>query len=338
MKKILIIFMIALLAVGSAFMLIACGDTTPEDGEPIKVKIVVPDGAPTLALAKLIKERPSYEGYEISYQIVPGATEIGAAFANASDPATFAITPTNLAAVLNKNTGAKLLSVNVHGVLYIVGGTGMTATSLNDLKGEVLYSIGRAGTPGITFKHILDENGIKYVEDEDSPAEDEIGIKYVESGADLIPMLKMGEAKFGLLGEPAATASVANAGTSILFNLQELWEDATDGVAYTQASLIGQAAFLNDSANKNFIEWLLVKVEENDEWVLDNAADASNALKDAGATSVPAARAVIERCNITTVRAKDIKEDVVSYLAVLHAFNPQTVGGVLPSDSFFYIP
>jgi|AGTN01.1.fsa_nt_gi ABC-type nitrate/sulfonate/bicarbonate transport systems, periplasmic components len=330
MKKTLSIVIILILAIAGISVFAACEKKT--ENETVDVKIVVPDGAPALAIAKLLKDKPAYEGYNITYEIVAGAQEISAAMLNGD--ADFAIAPTNIASILYNGGIAKLLSVNVHGVLYLVGTDNVA--SLAGLKGKTVYNIGQGGTPDITFKYLLSQNNIAYGETAD---ENTVGLQYVSSGAELIPILKLAKQNsqeaYGILGEPAATQAIRAAGVTRLFDIQALWENLTSA-AYPQASFIANNSFLT-AKNKPFIEWLLTRIEENDQWIKDNPAEAGQALKDAGSTlTVTFDTAIIDNCNVETVRAAEAKLEVNAYLSVLFGFQANSVGGKLPDDGFYY--
>jgi len=49
------------------------------------------------------------------------------------------------------------------------------------------------------------------------------------------------------------------------------------------------------------------------------------------------AKAALPHCNITFMAGQDMKTNVSAYLAVLAEANPQSVGGALPGDDFYYM-
>lgn len=184
MKKFFVIIIAALLALGVTLSFAAC----QKDGDPqtVDIKIVVPDGAPALAISKLIHDGAIYDGYNITYEVVPGATEISAKVLNGE--ADFAIAPTNTASILyNNNAGIKMLSASTYGNLYLVGKNAVD--DLNGLIGSVVLIIGQGGTPDLTFKYILTQNGIAFV-NSDTIVEGKVALRYVGGGSELIPLLK----------------------------------------------------------------------------------------------------------------------------------------------------
>lgn len=330
MKKLLIVA----LAICLTLSLVAFTGCKKDDmaTDNLTLNIVMPDGAPALAMAKYMSDGAQIEGVTANFEIVAGATEVMARVTNGEADA--AIVPTNLAATMyNKNLGIELVSVNVFGVLYLVGTE--DAVSLSDLEGKIVYNIGRGGTPDLTFKYILAENGIEYVES-DVAQSDKVALKYVSSGSELIPLLKTGVAKYGILGEPAVSQAVAKAVASIKFDLQALWNDAsgtTGGIP--QASLVVKKSILDQ--NPGLAEKLVTLLSGNANWLSENLAGVGALISGKGSTlAVTLTQPILDRCNLRVKAAASAKAEVNAYLTVLHGFNAQTVGGKLPDDGFFY--
>ncbi len=344
MKKrfLLTVVTLTLITALALFTLVGCtGDDNDQNpNSPVEIKVCVPDGSPAIAIAKLLKDVPSYEGYNISYEVVTGAEGIGARLA--SGQATIAIAPTNAGATqYNKNNGKyKLVATAVQGALYMVGkgevSGNTTQEKLASLKGKTVYNIGQGATPDLTFKYILDYYNIPY-QATDVESNDYVALKYVNAGSELIPLLKQNIAKYGIMGEPAVTKANANAGTTTLFSIQDLWNSVTNtSGGFPQASVFVNSAILDGSHNA-FIDWFLDKLEESANWTKTNGTEAGTALAGAGSTALNGLNnAIIEKCNIQILRANSAKVNVNTYLTALHSFNPQTVGGSVPNDAFYY--
>lgn len=166
---------------------------------PETIKIYVPDGAPALAVASLMKEGATLGGKPVSVTIGSGASVKTALVSGQAD---IAILPTTACAGLFKQgKDIRLHSVTTWGVLYLIG---QEAGGLQDLVGEVVYSIGRNDTPGILLRKYLDHYDIEYVESQ-TPVEGKVAITYVEDAKNVIPNLKAGSVKYALLGEPAVS-------------------------------------------------------------------------------------------------------------------------------------
>ena len=342
MKKLLAVVAAVFAAV---FAFTGCGS---KGGE---ISVIMPDGAPALALSKLISsaeagesdgekyaiDSVTFEKYKVKYSLA-AESSLGANLA--AKKADVAIMPTNTAAsAYNGGADIKIVSINVHGLLYMLGAE--TVTDLNQLKGQVVYSIGQGGTPDFVFKYILDNAGIEYVVSE-TAVDGKVAISYVEGGSNLIPMLKQGKAKYGILGEPAVSNAVKATGKAVVLDLQAEWKKATKAKTGTelelpQACLVVSGELIKE--HKDFVDDFIAAVETSDEWLPANAEAAGEALKKLGsatAASTVFTPEIIGRCNIKTVKAAQAKAGVDEYLSALYGFAPAAVGGKLPDDGLFY--
>lgn len=336
-KVLVAIFCILLISVLS-ISLFAC-KSDDNDSTTTVVNIIVPDGSPAIALAKLFKDKPTYAGYEFNLSIVDGADKISAKLQNGE--ANIAIAPTNIGATIYNRGGKniKLLATDIQGSLYMVGKESLSGDTLQEklesLKGKTVYNIGQGATPDITFRYVLDHYGIAYQNTETESAE-YVALRYVSSGKELIPLLKKGTAKFGVLGEPAVTQCNNNAATTTLLSIQDIWNEASGTTGgFPQASLFARSELLT-SEHKDMINYLLGLLEENNSWVKDNAQTALEALIAGGSTALTILTPqIVESCNIKLVKAQNAKSAVNAYLSVLYASNPTAIGGSMPDDEFF---
>ena len=75
---------------------------------------------------------------------------------------------------------------------------------------------------------------------------------------------------------------------------------------------------------------------DNKHYCLENASEIkSAALEKGSALQIDFTADVIDRCNLTCLKALDKKESVEKYLSVLHEFNPSSIGGKLPDSDFY---
>lgn len=312
-KKFLAIILIIILA---TCFFVSCNKKIEEK----TINVYMPDGAPALAMAKLMKDF-EYEGYKINFEIVPGIADITARISQGE--ADLAILPTNIATKLYAaNIDIRLVSSNLYGVLYLVGTEEIT--SLNQLKGQTIQCIGQGGTPEFVLKFILETNGISL---------NDVDIQYQADGSSVIPLLKTGNAKFAVLGEPAATMSVSRAGTKILFNLQEEWDKKTGYKGYPQASFVATSNMINN--NKDFMKAFSDAMEENVSWIENNVEEVNSILKEKGSAVSFANSTVIKNCNVKFVKASEAKSGIINYLEIMKGYNAAFVGKI-PDDEFYW--
>ncbi len=344
MKKQIFKVVTMLLAVVLLFSLVACnktggeGDKTDPTPTPAtEISVMVPDGTPALALAQLMAEKPTFDGYNISYKLVSGAPDISTAMA--SGKADIAIMPTNLASILHNKVGASAIATSVQGILYMVGNS--SVTKVDELVGKVVYNIGQGGTPDTTFKAILDKAGVAWVESA-TPVAGKVALNFVDNGSTLLGMLVSGKAEYGIMGEPVVSTAVKK-GLKVSFGIQDLWKEYGLGTSYPQTALvvskkIMEECAVKDSTMQSFLKWFVTQVSNNDAWVLANPAEAGTAIASYNSASINAniTAETIKNCNIDTTLIKDAKAGVTDYLQALYNSNPSYVGGAMPSEAFYF--
>lgn len=329
MKKlftvILVVMLLSLCALTASF----AGCTKPDSKE---ITVAMPDGAPALALAGLIGETASLNGFNLTYSIKDGTNIKSAVLSKEAD---IALVPMNIAAALyNGGVDIKLVSANIYGLLYLVGSESLE-DGLASLVGEVVYNVGQGGTPDFTFKKILAENDIAYTES-NTAVSGKVALAYMTPSA-LLPQLKTGIIKYAVLGEPQATLAVTGSANTVLVDLQEEWKEVvgSDTLGYPQVGLVVKTSLLENEPE--FVRAFLDKVEANAEWVMLNAAEAGQIVKDNGGTMpITLTADIVSKCNIKFVTASDAKTDITDYLSALMSFAPASIGGKLPDQGFYY--
>lgn len=307
------------------FALIFTGCTKDDN-----VNIVMPSGAPALVFAQMMSENQSLAGRQITYQVVSGTDGIIAKI-NEFD---IAVMPTNIAAKLyNSGEDIQLLSLNVHGVLYMTGPSEIT--NLNQLIGKTVYNIGRGGTPDITLRYLFDHYGIDYTEDEnDEQITQKVLLKFEQEGSTLVPKLITGAIDYAVIGEPVISQAISNSNGRLVraLDIKEEWQKATEQQTYPQACVVAKKSFIKD--NPEFISALIEKLQEDVSlWIQNNLDKAQNAIKDNGGTMPPFTAQSVQNSNIEYLSAAEAKSNIEAYLNILI----NQIGGNLPSDGFYYI-
>ena len=281
----------------------------------------VPDGAPALAVAKIIADGKIGDT-NVTTQITTGEDVVAKC---ASGEADMAILPSNAAVkICSQRNDYLMFSVNVFGLLYVVG-TRQVA-SLQELCDNTVYSIGLGNTPEYVMKKILDVNDVSYADT----------FNYISDGTTAVQLIMSGQAEFALLGEPAVTnliqkAAEKNKTVYRLFDLQQLWQQATDSQeeGYPQASLIVKESLLN----ARFVRNLQQILQQNEQFLHDNLSQLNALLQSAGSSlDMVYTAEIVERCNIRFTMAHEIKNDLQTYLQTFQAMQ-----AFLPlSDEIFY--
>lgn len=335
MKKLLA----AILCFAVACFAFGCGisdDTSNEEKQ--EYTFVMPDGAPVLAAVNLIKNYPEIDGHKMKYQVVPAASIAQEYTKNAQ----LAVMPTNAAATLySKNVDIKLASVNVFGVMYMLGQAEIS--SLEDLKGKVIYSIGEGNTPDLLMKYFLSKAGVESVKS-DEVAEGKAAFVYVNEAPAAIQAMKMYQTgkstkvvDYIVIGQPAATNALKNlTDTKIVFDFQQEWK-TENGSNYPQAGVVVKGAVAED---KPFIAALRAALAENYAYITENPTAITEVLtaNDSSLKAITFTKELIDACNIGYVSSADVKTSLEAYFTKATAHDAAAVkffGGTLPAAEFY---
>lgn len=123
------------------------------------LQLYVPDGAPALAVAKLVAEKDTLTvaGYTVNVNIVPANT-IAAHIAKGDGD--IVIMPANGGAnLVVQGADYKFLCSNTRGILYMISKS-EGSVSPEDLAGKTVGCIGQGAVPQYAFERILAANGL----------------------------------------------------------------------------------------------------------------------------------------------------------------------------------
>lgn len=327
----------------AAALLTGCGSTdgssqgattAPSTGttvaEKTKVNVVGINGPTGVGLVNLWKAaEDGTAANEYAMQTVTNPNDIvGKISTGAAD---IAAVPTNMAALLYKKTNKQvsMLAVNTLGVLYMVE-DGHTVQSVKDLKGKTIYSTGQGANPEYVLKYILEKNGL-------DPAKD-VKIEFLQENEELATQIATGKAKVALVPEPVLTTVMAKKeGLRTALDMTAEWDKAAGGNSkLMMGCVIVRNAFLKEhpEAVKAFLTEYKASIEKTES---DLAGTAALCARYGIIANETVAKKAIPHCNITFVSGADMKAQIKGYFEVLLAANPQSVGGELPDDAFYYL-
>lgn len=243
-----------------------------------------------------------------------------------------AAVPTNVASVLyNKTEGqVEILALNTLGVLYVVE-NGNTIQSVEDLRGKTIYSTGKGATPEYALNYILGENGLA--------AGTDVTVEYKSEHSELASLLAAGQADLAVLPQPFVTSVLAkNPDVRIALNLTEEWDKVTeDGSKLTMGALVVRKDYAesNPEAVRNFLK----EYQASTQYVTDeaNLDDAAALIEQYGIISAAVAKQALPYCNIVCITGEEMRTAAEGFLSILAKANPQSVGGTLPAEDFYYI-
>lgn len=336
MKKIIPIILIVVLIIS---MLAGCGNGDANNGnnggsggeeplEKVLFNIASLKGPTTMGMAKLIEDTKSGDvTHDYQFEMYGTADEIVPKLVN--EEIDVALVPCNLASVLyNRTEGAvQVAGINTLGVLYILE-SGDSIQSLEDLRGKTIYSVGKGTTPEYSLNYILEENGIV-------PGND-VQIEFKSEATELAALMGQGKEVAAVLPQPFATVVQAqNPDIRIAIDFTEEWEKIDSKGTLVTGVIIARKAFIEE--NPEAFQTFLDEYKMSTQYVNENPEEAAEWIAEYGI--VPNAQIgakAIPKSNITYIDGDEMQVKINKYLEVLLEANPQSVGGNLPEDDFYY--
>ena len=329
MKKFLTVILSLILCFGTTFAFGCSPATTPT------YSFMVPDGAPALAVAKMISDGDGL-GLDraVSYSVIK-AEQVSPNLSSGKPD--IMVAPVNLASKLYKSHNYVMVAVLTHGNFYIVS---TTEISVNDLVGKQIAVPNMGAVPDWTLKMVLSSRDLSFVNVLETGANDpsKVNIKYYTEGKDVVSAIMGGSQTIGLVPEPAASnlekkyCSVK--GQSLYrLDLQELYDSQEK--AYSQAVLMVKKSLLD--ANPELVNTLEDKITQSASWVKNNIGTAVNAINEKGGATLDAnalTESAIDGCKIYWQSAENAKISVKNYINKIVDIDSNKATAV--SDDFFY--
>lgn len=304
------------------------GDTSTEDESYELPKLMVLSGPTGIGAAKLIADFDAGAETIASYEVVADNTEVTTALV--SGDVDIAAIATNAAANLYAKTdgGIQVLAVNTLGVLYILE-KGDTVHSMADLAGKTMYapSNTKGANPEHILNHLLESNGV-------SPSD--VDIQWI-TPQEITAQMTSSDAGICMLPVPASTAlMIQDSEVRQALSLSEEWDNLGES-ALPMGCIVARTEYIEE--NPQGVAAFLAAYEESISYMNDSAnlEDAAQMVADLGiAANAKVAAAAIPQSSLTFVTGAEMKEALEGYYTVLFQAAPDSIGGGLPYDSFYY--
>ncbi len=311
-------------------LLTGCGSGKAE--EKVTVKVGALKGATTLGLLPLEDKAANGEaGENYEFSMMTAADELLPMMIKGE--LDIALLPSNVASILYQKTngGVTVIDINTLGVLYMVSGDS-SVTGVENLAGKTIYLTGKGTTPDYVLHYILSGNGMD--------ADSDCTLEYKSEATEVAALLAENPDAIGLLPQPFVTAACAqNDALSVILDMNAEWEklQGEDGSRLVTGVTVVRNEFLQEHENA-----VAAFMEEHQASAQSMNSDVENGAKLAAASEIiakePIALKAIPKCNITYIDGADMKQALSGYLEVLYEQNPESIGGALPGDDFYYVP
>ena len=294
MKKILTLGLILAMALT---MFTACSSEEVPSTVSQTVNIAALNGPTGMAMVDLMDMEDKYAittyqaPTDITAKIINGEVDVAAV-------------PSNLAAVLYNKTEGDIVAVSpiALGMLQILGNNA-DVQEVSDLAGKTIIASGQGGTPEYVLQKVLQDNGLTIYED--------VNVQWVANHSEVNTQLLSQEGTIAMIPEPFVSTALAQGqeGVTKLFDLNELWEEAT-GQQLPMGVLVATRSFAEDRSDD--LKVLLSDLQASVDYVNDSPAEAAKAIVEHGFIGDEAiAEAAIPNCHIVLYTGDNAAEGIL---------------------------
>lgn len=284
-------------------------------------------GPTTMGLVQFMNEEETEGDGEYTFQMVTAADELTGAFVAGN--VDIALVPANMASILYHKTegNVQVIDINTLGVLYLVTADGAIST-VADLKGKTVYSTGKGQTPEYVLNYLIGANGL---------SQDDVTVEFKSEATEVVSALVQDETAIGILPQPFATAACKqNENLKEVCDLTKEWENTGNGTLVTGVT-IAKKDYIE--ANPEIIDDFLDEHEDSIEEANEEPEKTAELIAAAGIVEkAPVAQAALPKCNLKYMDGEEMKAALSGYLGVLMEQAPESIGGSLPEDDFYFIP
>lgn len=293
--------------------IIGCSNTKVSYEEK-QVRLITPDGLPSIAISKAMEEKKNIGHLSINYEVQQTSDLLVAELMKGE--AELAIIPSNLALqAYKKGLDYKIVGTIGWGSLYLVSEDSIT--DLSELKGKEVYNTGKGLTPDIIFKEILKNNNI---------SEDEIDFSYVGAASELAQLVATGKAKYAVVPEPVlSTVMDKNPNIKVILNLNEEWASFNNvKEGYPQSTLVIKEELFNEMKDSGIYEEFIDTFKEAEEFALNNPEETATICENLGIT---VNKAVIkESMKNSNLKFTEISDCIDEYNVYFNIIDPDSKG------------
>ena len=238
-----------------------------------------------------------------------------------------ALIPANAASVLYNKTEGKItvIDINTLGVLYCVSGDD-SISSVENLAGREVISMGQGTTPEYSLRYLLETAGVK-----------DCNVTFVSEATEAAALLAEDPNRIAILPQPFVTAATKkNDKLKVVFSLTEEWNRLSGNNSFVTGVTVVRTDFLKE--HEDAVKLFMDEHKASAAAATENLDATAEKVAELGIVEkAEIAKLAIPNCNITYVDGADMKAAVSDYLTVLYNMAPESVGGKLPGDDFYYV-
>lgn len=244
----------------------------------------------------------------------------------------FSATPVNLPAIMsNRGMPVRLLNVSVWGILWFVS-RNPDVQSVSDLAGRTLVSTFQRDLPSILLDRLTEARGLT--------GERAVQLRHTRDAQDAMALILTGQAENALLVEPSVSMLLEQnrkQGGTPLYRVQSLeaaWRETfPDSPDLPQAGIMVNAHRADDRVLSRAVDEAYTRSAQ---WCSAHPSECAAIVhKHLNFLPADAIEASIRVTRLDSRPASTVRPALESLYNLIHAHNPEAIGGRLPNTDFY---
>lgn len=306
------------------------GDTTTDE---TTLEVVMLSGPTGMGAAKLMTDAQNGQSEQSYHFTTVDANDQVTAMLISGEADIAAISTSVAATLYNKGQEIEVLAVNTLGVLYMLEKGGEEISTMADLRGKTIWTTGQGANPEYILNHLLTQSGLD--------PETDVTIEYM-TAQEVSTKMATEESGIAMLPVPASTAlMLKDDGVREALDLSLEWARLAES-ELPMGAVVARREVIENYPEK--VELFLKEYQASIEYMtnLENlaqggAGNPTEMVTEFGITpSTAVAMEALPKANITYMDGASMKSNLQLYFSVMFQANPDSVGGGLPYDDFYY--
>ena len=235
--------------------------------------------------------------------------------------------PVNAASILwNKSSGGiQVIAVNTLGVLEVLE-KGDQIASLADLEGQTVYMTGQGTVPEYSLRALMEQAGVSF---------DNVQIEWKSEPTEITTLLATEDEAICVLPQPFATVALQKVeGLEKKLDFTDLWDETMDAGQFVTGVFVARTEFVE--SQEETVRLFLSDYQKSVEEVKASPAPAAEVIGELGIVDAALAEKAIPAMHLVSLQGEEMQQAVEGFLGALHETNPESVGGNLPDETFYF--
>lgn len=285
------------------------------------LKVASLNGPSSIPIAYLYENAAVLDGAPIEFQqYASPVTELPKLLNGEAD---IGFLPPNIAAKAYNGSDHALvmLGISGNGNLYLLSDD-PALSSLEGLSGKTVAVAGQGATPEYVFRSLTE--GL------------DVTCDYSIQTTQLAAAIASGKIHYALVPEPFATVATSKSATvRRSLDIQKLYGEKRGTTSYPMTVMVCRADFARKYPA--VVQKFLHSYKKATDWTVSHPKEAGELTeKHTLGLKAEVASASIPNANYVWIPAKKGRGDMEKLLSVFLSFAPESVGGALPDDGFYY--